>query len=203
MTDNINFRAIDHPALIEVLASPVRQEIVDTLAALGGEASAAELAEELGRHMDGLYYHLKILCKAQLVVAVDSNTEAGRRYRLGGDGQPLRLAYSPGDASRAQALCSFVHGLLQVAEHDFGEALANEDVVTEGAKRELWAARNKAWLSETELAEVNQLLERLCTLMSRPHSPERSHLLSCTFVLAPHRALPKRRGGSISENEQD
>lgn len=203
MTDNLNFRAIEHPALIEVLASPVRQEIVDTLAALGGEASAAELAEELGRHMDGLYYHLKILCKAQLVVAVDSNAEAGRRYRLGGDGQPLRLAYSPGDASRAQALCSFVHGLLQVAEHDFGEALANEDVVTEGARRELWAARNKAWLSETELAEVNQLLERLCTLMSRPHSPERSHLLSCTFVLAPHRALPKRRSGSISENEQD
>lgn len=203
MTYNINFRAIDHPSLIEVLASPVRQEIVDTLAALGGEASAAELAEQLGRHMDGLYYHLKILCKAQLVVAVDSGAEAGRRYRLGGDGQPLRLAYSAGDASRAQALCSFVHGLLQVAEHDFGEALANEDVVTEGAGRELWAARNKAWLSETELAEVNQLLERLCTLMSRPHTPERSHLLSCTFVLAPHRALPKRRGGSNSESEED
>lgn len=194
MTEKINFRAIDHPSLIEVLASPVRQEIVDTLAALGGEASAAELAEQLGRHMDGLYYHLKILCKAELVVAVDGGAEVGRRYRLGGDGQPLRLAYTTGDAPRAQALRSFVHGLLQVAEHDFGDALLTDDVVTEGVKRELWAARNKAWLSEHELAEVNELLERLCTLMSHPHTPERKHLLSCTFVLAPHRALPKRRG---------
>ena len=202
MTDNINFRAIDHPALIDVLASPVRQEIVDTLAALGGEASAAELAEQLGRHMDGLYYHLKILCKTELVVAVDSGAEAGRRYRLGGDGQPLRLAYSTGDASRAQALRSFVHGLLQVAEHDFGDALTTEDVVTQGAGRELWAARNKAWLSENELAEVNELLERLCTLMSRPHTPERNHLLSCTFVLAPHRVQPKRRGISSIDNEE-
>lgn len=202
MTDKINFRAIDHPSLIEVLASPVRQEIVDTLAALGGAATAAELAEQLGRHMDGLYYHLKILCKAQLVAAEDTGTEAGRRYRLGGDGQSLRLAYSIGDAARAQALRSFVHGLLQVAEHDFGAALATEDVVTQGAKRELWAARNKAWLSESELAEVNELLERLCTLMSRPHTPERSHLLSCTFVLAPHQALPKRRGGGNADHDE-
>ncbi len=202
MSDQINFRAIDHPSLIEVLASPVRQEIVDTLAALGGEASAAELAEELGRHMDGLYYHLKILVKADLVVALNAGTDGVRRFRLGGDGQPLRLAYRTGDASRSQALRSFVHGLLQVAEHDFGEALTIEDVVTEGAGRELWAARNKAWLSENELAEVNDLLERLCTLMSRPHTPERKHLLSCTFVLAPHRALPKRRGMTHSDNEE-
>lgn len=194
MTDQINFRAIDQPSLIDILASPVRQEIVDTLAALGGEASAAELSEQLGRHMDGLYYHLKILCKAELVVAVDGGAEAGRRYRLGGDGQPLRLAYSTADAGRAQALRSFVHGLLQVAEHDFGAALLSDDVVTEGEGRQLWAARNKAWLSEPELAEVNALLERLCTLMSHPHTPARKHLLSCTFVLAPHRALPKRRG---------
>jgi DNA-binding transcriptional ArsR family regulator len=202
MTNPINFRAIDHPSLIEVLASPVRQEIVDTLAALGGEASAAELAEQLGRHMDGLYYHLKILCKAELVVAVDSGGEAGRRYRLGGDGQPLRLSYSTGDASRAQALRSFVKGLLQVAEHDFNDALNTDEVVTQGAGRELWAARNKAWLSENELAEVNELLERLCTLMSRPHTAERSHLLSCTFVLAPHQAQPKRRGLSTNENDE-
>lgn len=201
MTDNIDFRAIDQPSLITVLASPVRQEIVDTLAALGGEASAAELAEQLGRHMDGLYYHLKILCKSELVVAVDAGADAVRRYKLGGDGRPLRLAYSTGDASRAQALRGFVRGLLQVAEHDFGDALTNEDVVTQGEERELWAARNKGWLSGDELAEVNGLLERLCTLMSRPRTPERNHLLSCTFVLAPHQALPKRRGIGDIEGE--
>ncbi|MYM87891.1 helix-turn-helix domain-containing protein [Rugamonas sp. FT82W] len=193
MTHSIDFRAIGDPALIEVLASPVRQEIVDMLAALGGEGSAGDLAEQLGRHVDGLYYHLKILCKVGLVEAVEAGAE-GRRYRLGGGTRALRLAYNTKDQSHAKALRMFSHGLLQVAEQDFDAALSMDGVLTQGRHRELWAARNKAWLSADELVEVNELLERLCSLMSRPRSPERDRLLSCTFVLAPNRAVAKRRG---------
>jgi predicted ArsR family transcriptional regulator len=181
--------------LITVLASPVRQEIVDTMASLGGEASAAELALQLGRHADGLYYHLKVLCKSGLVVAAGGQGEDERRYRLAGDAsQALRLAYRTGSEPHATALRKFAHGLLQMAEKDFGEALDMPGVVTEGASRQLWAARNKAWLSKAELAEVNGLLERLCELMSQPRTAERDQLISCMFVLAPHEVLSKRRG---------
>lgn len=187
----IDHRAISDPKLITLLSSPIRQEIVDTLAALGGEASAAGLAEQLGRHADGLYYHLKLLCKARLVIELEGDE---RRYRLAGDKhRPLRLAYTTGSERHSTALRKFAHGLLQVAQKDFGEALDAEDVVTEGAARQLWAARNKAWLSESEIKEVNQLLERLCELMSHPRTEERDQLLSCTFVLAPHTAQSKRR----------
>lgn len=190
----LDYRAIDDPELIAVLASPPRQEIVDTLSALGGEASIADLAMQLGRHADGLYYHLKILCKARLVVAAGTAGDDERRYRLAGDAtQPLRLAYRTGSGANVKALRKFAHALLQVAEEDFGAALDMEGVRTEGPHRQLWAARNKAWLSKDELAEANQILERLCTLMSRPRTPERDQLLSCVFVLAPHAALPKRR----------
>jgi DNA-binding transcriptional ArsR family regulator len=198
MTNIINFQAISDPDLIAALASPMRQEIVDMLAAVGGEASAADLAEQLGRHVDGLYYHLKILCKLGLIVAVDA--DVGRRFRLGGVARPLRLAYSTTDEAHAQALRMFTHGLLQVAEQDFDAALSMADVVTHGKDRELWAARNKAWLSVEELQEVNELLERLCRLMSRPRTPERDRLVSCTFVLAPHGAVSKRRGAVDKEN---
>jgi DNA-binding transcriptional ArsR family regulator len=191
----MDYRAIDDPELITALASPVRQEIVDTLAALGGEASTAELALQLGRHADGLYYHLKVLCKAGLVLEVGGKGEDERRYRLAGDAtQALRLAYRTGSEPHAVALRKFAHGLLQVAEKDFGDALEMPDVATQGAARQLWAARNKAWLSSGELAELNGLLERLCELMSQPRTTERKQLISCTFVLAPHAALPKRRG---------
>jgi DNA-binding transcriptional ArsR family regulator len=191
----INYRAIDDPGLIRVLASPIRQEIVDTLAALGGDASAADLALQLGRHADGLYYHLKILCKARLLVELDAHAEDERRYRLAGDpSQPLRLAYRTDSEQHFTALRKFAHGLLQVAEKDFVEALETTGIVTEGPTRQLWAARNKAWLSRSELQEVNLLLERLCELMSHPRTDERDQLLSCAFVLAPHVALSKRRG---------
>lgn len=189
-----DYRAIDDPALITLLASPVRQEIVDMLAALGDSAGVADLALQLGRHVDGLYYHLRILCKAGLVVETDDGEGGERRYRLAGErSQPLRLAYRTDSERHVAALRKFAHGLLQVAEKDFGEALDLPGVALDGAGRQLWAARNKAWLSADELEEVNGLLERLCELMSRPQTAERDRLLSCTFVLAPHVALPKRR----------
>jgi DNA-binding transcriptional ArsR family regulator len=191
----IDTRAIDDPALITLLASPVRQEIVDTLAALGGDASVADLALQLGRHADGLYYHLKVLCKARLIVELDAASGDERRYRLAGDAsQPLRLAYRVDDADHVAALRKFAHGLLQVAEKDFGEALAMPGVVLEGPARQLWAARNKGWLSQSELEEANALLERLCALMSQTRTTERSLLLSCTFALAPQAVFAKRRG---------
>jgi DNA-binding transcriptional ArsR family regulator len=191
----IDYQAVDDPELITVLASPLRQEIVDTLASLGGEATAADLALQLGRHADGLYYHLKVLCRSGLVVETGGKGEEERRYRLAGNAsRPLRLAYRTDSEAHAAALRKFAHGLLQVAEKDFGDALAMPGVVTEGPSRQLWAARNKAWLSKAELAEVNSLLERLCTLMSQPRAPERDQLTSCMFVLAPHAALSKRRG---------
>lgn len=189
----IDHRAIDDPELIALLASPLRQEIVDMLAALG-QTSIGELALQLGRHADGLYYHLRLLCRAGLVEELPAD-ESGRRYRLAGaPGQPLRLAYRAGSAPHGRALRKFARAMLQVAEDDFGAALDADAVATEGPARELWAARNKAWLSAAELAEVNGLLERLCDLMSRPRTPERDRLLSCTFVLAPHAAQAKRRG---------
>lgn len=189
------YRIVDDPALIEVLASPVRQEIVDTLAALGGQVTAAELALQLGRHVDGLYYHLKVLCRAGLVDESAAGEDEARRYALPGRStRALRLAYRPGSESGKQALRKFSRGLLKVAQQDFDDALEMPGVVTEGSARQLWAARNKAWLSQDDVEEANTLLRRLCELMSQPRTPERNQILSCTFVLAPQVALPKRRG---------
>jgi len=185
---------VDEPAQIELLASPIRQEIVDTLGALGGPVSAAELALQLGRHADGLYYHLGLLGKAGLIVESMGEDEV-RRYALPGTRTlALRLAYPTGSEPGKRALSKFTHAMLKVAQEDFDTALAMPDIVTAGSGRQLWAARNKAWLSEDELAQANALLERLCELMSQPRTPERTQLLSCAFVLAPCLAQPKRRG---------
>ncbi len=190
----INFRAISDPALIRILASPLRQELVDTLTALGGEASVAAIATQLGRHADGLYYHLRILCKAGLLMEVMDEHKQERRYRLAGAAQmPMRLAYHIASSEEASALREFANGMLQVASQDFEQALDIPDVVTEGSQRQLWAARNKAWLSAQELEEVNALLERICELMSRPRSQGCDQLMSCSFLLAPIAPRPKRR----------
>jgi len=191
----LDSRAISDPNRIRVLASPVRHELVDTLSALGGTASVAALAEQLGRPADGLYYHLRVLCKAGLVQEIDGPEGAERLYRLAGTGRaPLRLAYRAGRGGNTSALSSYAHGLLKVAEHDFKRALEMPGVVVSGERRQLWAARNKGWVGRAELQEVNRLLEKLCDLTSRARGPGRDSLVSLAFVFSPLARRSKRRG---------
>lgn len=191
----IDPRAIDDPRRIKALSSPVRHELVDTLAAVGGTASVATLAEHLGRHADGLYYHLHVLCKVGLVEEIESPGATERVYKLAGSkAAPLRLAYRAGRGGNARALSGYAHGLLQVAERDFKQALLRPDVVVSGKRRQLWAARNKGWVSTSDLEEVNRLLEKLCELTSRPRASGRDMLVSLAFALAPAARRSKRRG---------
>src|SRR5690606_5699563 len=131
-------------------------------AALGGEASVATLAQELGRPADGLYYHVRALVRGGLLRAVGDGEGGERVYRLAGDGDtPLRLAYRVGPRGNQAELAVFARSLLQIAGRDFEAALHSEGVAVEGPCRELWASRNKGWLSPADLAEANALLERL------------------------------------------
>lgn len=193
MIDGTNSRVVRDPAKIRLLSSPVRQEIADTLASLGGEADVASLAGQLGRPADGLYYHLRALVAGGLVeeVPVDGGE---RRFRLAGQSSaPFRLAYDLSPDGNAKELRAFARGLLQVAGRDFESALDSGDAAVVGKQRELWASRNKGWLSPDDLAEVNALLERLSALTSQPKSAGRNRLISLAFILAPVDAKPMRR----------
>ena len=194
MNDDFDRQAVCDPAQVRLLSSPVRQELVDTLAAIGGEADVAALAEQLGRPADGLYYHLRALVAGGLLEEAPAVDGSERRYRLAGEGgAPLRLAYDLGAGGNVAELRAFARGLLQVAGRDFENGLADKGLVVTGAGRELWASRNKGWLSSDDLAEVNTLLERLSALTSQAKTDGRERLVSLAFVLAPINARPKRR----------
>src|SRR5215467_3085498 len=123
-------RPIENAAEIELLASPARIELIDTLEALGGEASVAELAAQLGRPADGLYYHLRQLAEGGLLV--ETSTPEGRRYRTP-HGEHLRLHYRPGRNANAEAVDAVAASVLRVAGRDFKRAIANPHAAAEGA----------------------------------------------------------------------
>ena len=80
---------------LKALVSPVRQDIVDTLQTLG-TASTTDLAEQLGRPADGLYYHVRALLKAGLVVPAGTRPQGGRNealYRTAAPEHGLKLNY--------------------------------------------------------------------------------------------------------------
>ncbi|HSE63623.1 MAG TPA: helix-turn-helix domain-containing protein, partial [Thermoanaerobaculia bacterium] len=73
-------RTISEPAQLQVLASPLRQEILDLLARTG-DAQVSEIAALLGRPADSLYYHLRELTRVGLVVSSRARAN-GRRGEM-------------------------------------------------------------------------------------------------------------------------
>ncbi|GAA0711224.1 helix-turn-helix domain-containing protein [Dokdonella soli] len=188
---------VEDAAEIGLLASPTRVEIVDTLEALGVAVSVAELAAQLGRPADGLYYHLRQLADGGLIE--EEAVADGRRYRTRTRvGDRLRLRYRPGATANAKAVDRATASLLRVAARDFTRALADPESVVEGPQRELWAARGKGWVGAVELAEINRLLARLMDLLQRPRKARDGKLVALSWVLAPLDAKPARRAGAVS-----
>lgn len=183
---------IDEAAQIALLAAPARLEIIDALEAAAVPLSVAELAQALGRAADGLYYHLRPLVEAGLVI---EHPGAGMlRYRTAAQpGARLRVRYHPGDTDNARAVAGAVGSLLRVAERDFRRALADPASAVEGPRRELWAARATGWVSTTDLAEINRLLARLGELLHRSRGEPGGRHVALAWVLAPLATQPTRR----------
>lgn len=184
---------IRRPEQIRAIASPVRQEILDTVQALGS-ATIADMARELGRPADALYYHVRVLEQVELLIP-SPETAPGRRaavvYRTpAGDGL-LRLHYDPDDPENRDAVTNAISALLRIAERDFRSGFRSDLAACEGPERNLWAGRTKAWLSDEDVETARGLITRLVEVFSRPKRPgsERLHVMS--FILAP--VEPSRR----------
>ncbi len=195
-------RATPKPYLIETLPqlralrSPVRQEVLDAVQA-AGPCSIAELGALLGRAPDSLYYHVRSLLGLGLLIETPSG-RARPAALLDVPGRPMRIRYKPDAASR-RALRAAVASMLRLTARDFAVGLGSAAASTEGASRNLWAARVKGRLSPAQTARLSALLGEASQLLvnaSRATSTAKAGpLLALTFCLTPvnpGRRAPKR-----------
>jgi DNA-binding transcriptional ArsR family regulator len=184
---------IEDPDQLAALASPLRQEICNTLAGLG-EASTVELARQLGVPADALYYHVRKLVDTGLLVERGQRPTARRdeaTYALGH--RTMKLRYRPDDDDNAAHVRRIVAGALKAAAADFDNGYRPELAVTDGGQRNLWGARHRAWLTNDELREVNELLARLGEIFGAAGGAGEGTLCTLTWVLAPLEPRPLRR----------
>lgn len=183
---------IRQPRQVAALATPVRQSIVDAIAA-SGACTVAELAAQLGRPASGLYHHVRALERVGLLVCEGEGESpargAGRpaaRYDV--PGRPVRIEYAPGSAATRRPMQRMVGAMTRLASREFGEGY-REGVRVSGRRRELWASRTEAWLTEEQLERANVLLGELFALFGEGAGAPRSgaRLRALTFVLAPGR----------------
>jgi hypothetical protein len=186
---------IEGDAAVSSLISPVRQEIVDTIEALGGDAAVADIAAQLGRPADGIYYHLRRLVESGVLrESGDPGDGGGRRYRtVARRGTRLRLKYGHGTRADPATVARVVGGMLRTSERDFGRALRGGAATGAGPVRDLWASRLKGWVGDGELREINRLLVRLGELLQQPRDARHDRLVTLAWMLAPIDDKPLRR----------
>lgn len=177
---------IERPDAIRLLASPLRQAILDAVSA-DGPLSVAELSAVLRRPPDRLYYHVKRLRAAGLLVFAPT-TSGGREARFDVAGRPMFIRYAPHEAANRRAVVGVMDGMLRAARRDFVRGFRT-GVEGEGSRRRLWASRVEGTLTGAELERLNRLLsEAIALVMSgrrRPDADARAHQL--TWVSSPAR----------------
>lgn len=179
--------AITEIGQVRSLASAVRQDIVDSVAA-GGQVTIAELADRLGRPADSLYHHVRHLAKRRLLTVSSGAKGVGRPAALlDVPGRPMVIQYNSASRAFATAMVRVVGTMLSSAKRSFAHAFRSGLAQPSGPRRNLWAARFQSWLTPAELEEVNALLERLGVLLRRGAGGRKakSRLHEFTYVLAP------------------
>ena len=190
-------------AQIEALRTPARQEIVDSLAVIG-PCSIAELASELGRAADSLYYHVTRLEEVGLVVRRGTAGE-GVRERALYDVPAARLVidHEPASPAQREGLLALVSSCLRIAERDLRRAFERGlAVYRRSPRRNAWGARAKGWLTAGELAEVRAHLEAVSEILTRSKRRGGSKLHALTFVLTPLAPSERGRGRSLESKER-
>ena len=179
-----------------VLASPVRQELLDVLARMG-TVSLAEIAAVLGRAPDGLYYHVRLLHRAGLVESAGARRRGGRPEALfRARGAQFALRYSSRSAAQARAVGAIVAGMLRLGIRDFRRAFADPGNRLEGPGRDLWALRTTGWLLPQQVRAVNRRIHGLSEATSRVE--RKGRLYAITVLLTPL----ARRGARVDGNRR-
>jgi DNA-binding transcriptional ArsR family regulator len=202
-------KQVPRPQLVQnkkqlaALTSSMRQEIVDALSQMG-TVPVSELAATLGRPADALYYHLRVLKKAGLVLHAGYQGEGVRKEELIHIASPdLKLLYQPGKGGNSQQITAIVGSMLRLGIRDFGQAIQREGVAVSGPGRELWALRRTGKLTAEEIPGVNRAIEDLAGSVAKPRGKGR--LYGITILLTPldHRARKsKKKTGSRKGKNQ-
>lgn len=176
---------INEERQLMALKSPVRQEIVDAIDA-GGPSTITEIAAQLGRPADGLYYHVRRLQSVELLVE-KGRRRAGKRFETIFDlpSSEMRVRYPLGDEKRMEPLADAVTAMLRLSDRDFRAGARLPNTVAEGDDRNFWAGRSKAWLTKKEARQVREHVEAILEIMRKTARTKQTSLHAFTWLLTP------------------
>lgn len=176
---------VKEPKRLKLLVSQLRQEILDIVRA-GGECSAAEIAYDLHVPHDTIYYHLRKLEQAGLLVRKGKRAAVRRHeayYSIPGD--ELQIEYDLSSRESKKMLVKMISSLLRAARKDFVKGAYSRSARVKGKFRNLWGGRMTAWLSKEDIAEVQALLVQIEEKFRRSRRGKGKALHAISWIIAP------------------
>src|SRR5689334_11251531 len=175
---------IERPEQIKALASPLRHEIGDRLAAQG-PMTVRELAAALGMRPTAVYHHVQALERVGLVQPAGERRERGRPATTYATPAPLmRLARAARQPRNRKPLAKAGAAAATQAGRDYDQGFAAPHWTIEGGGRNHWFFRVVSAPSKARLARINALLDELATLVWTP-DPHPGPPISVAWFLAP------------------
>lgn len=171
---------------LRVMASAIRLDIIDRLAARG-PMSVRELAQSTGKKVTPIYHHLKQL---KTVGLVRKNThESGTLGRPAAIyetvGAVMRMARAPLKSSNRAAVAKIGRIAAGQAAKDFSRGFQSPHWHIQGAARNHWMFRSINSPSRERLAKINELFDELAALIWTPDPKPGETAVSFAWFLAP------------------
>jgi len=169
-----------------VLASPVRIELIGALQACG-PSSIRDLARHMNRPADGLYHHVRLLLRADVIRQTDERKVGRHREAIYALVAPrIGAALDPASPDGRQAAVRAAQAALRLAAREFAAAI-NASAKPGAGKRTpgLRASRQKVWLSDRALAQLHKSLQRIERFLNAETRQRSGRLYVLTTVLSP------------------
>lgn len=172
------------PEQVEALASPVRHDICDRLAAMG-PLSVRELSRALGRKPTSIYHHLELMIAVGLVHSSEVRSSRGRPTILYRTIAPrMRMARASEIPENRPLVAKGARAAAATAANDYARAFGSDRRINMGEGRNHWFFRAVASPSPARLARINVLLDELAELVWQP-DPEPGPPMSFAWFLSP------------------
>lgn len=150
-----------------ITQSPARLEVIDAMSDIA-PCSIAELAGELGRTPQSLYYHVQIMVDVGLL-RQSGTRKSGKRdealydmvcehFRLVGGDDPTE--------HKLRTLLRFNSTLMRLTERNYRDAMTKGLSRRVGRRENVYLRRQRGRLTDKELSRLYDLLEQMGALLS-------------------------------------
>ena len=175
---------LSRPDQLEALASPVRHQLHQTLDAIG-PCSVRELAARMGREPEALYYHLRPMLKAGIVVETGKR-QARRRAEAVYDvaGRPLRIDPGVTTPRFLKAIVASATARLRLAERCLRQTIFSSRAHRQGPQRSFRIEQNNVRLTKASLKELNSRIDEMVAFLREHDDPDAEQFQTITIASA-------------------